>query len=101
MLMKKLSTAIEGGRGSKVFLCNSGTEANEAAIKFARKWKRNGGSGKSRGLFNFLGGGDATEVVAFDGGFHGRTMGALSITSNAKYRDPFGPTMPGARFAPY
>lgn len=70
---------------SKVFLCNSGTEAVEAALKFAR---RVGGLGRP-------------EFVAFERGFHGRTMGALSITWNAKYREPFGPLIPGVRFCPW
>jgi predicted acetylornithine/succinylornithine family transaminase len=68
---------------SKVFFCNSGTEAVEAAIKFARR----------------IGGKDRRELVAFEGSFHGRTMGALSITWTAKYREPFEPLIPGVRFA--
>lgn len=70
---------------SKVFLCNSGTEAVEAALKFARR----------------VGGPVRTEFVAFERGFHGRTMGALSITWNARYREPFGPLIPGVRFCPW
>jgi predicted acetylornithine/succinylornithine family transaminase len=67
---------------SKVFFCNSGTEAVEAAMKFAR---RIGDSGR-------------TEFVAFEHAFHGRTMGALSMTWNEKYRSPFEPLLPGVRF---
>jgi acetylornithine/N-succinyldiaminopimelate aminotransferase len=71
---------------SRVFFCNSGTEAVEAAIKFARR------IGGAQGR---------TELVAFEGSFHGRTLGALSLTSKAKYRDPFGPLLPGVRFVPW
>jgi predicted acetylornithine/succinylornithine family transaminase len=69
---------------SKVFFCNSGTEAVEAAIKFARK------IGRAQGRH---------ELVAFERSFHGRTLGALSITSTARYREPFEPLVPGVRFA--
>lgn len=65
---------------SKVFLCNSGTEANEAALKFARKFTH-GKPGK-------------TQILAFRGGFHGRTYGALSATCNPKYQAPFSPMVP-------
>jgi predicted acetylornithine/succinylornithine family transaminase len=71
---------------SKVFLCNSGTEAVEAAIKFARR------IGKPQGR---------TELVAFERSFHGRTLGALSLTWTAKYREPFEPLVPGVRFCPW
>lgn len=67
----------------RVFFCNSGAEANEGAIKFARKWA----------------GPDRREVVAFRGGFHGRTMGALAATDRPAYQEPFAPLMPGVRFA--
>ena len=68
---------------SKVFFCNSGTEAVEAAMKFARR----------------IGGPEGrTEFVAFERAFHGRTMGALSMTWNDKYRAPFEPLVPGVRF---
>jgi predicted acetylornithine/succinylornithine family transaminase len=68
---------------SKVFFCNSGTEAVEAAMKFARRI--GGAAGR-------------TEFVAFERAFHGRTMGALSMTWNEKYRAPFEPLVPGVRF---
>jgi predicted acetylornithine/succinylornithine family transaminase len=70
----------------KVFLCNSGTEAVEAAMKFARR------IGNAQGR---------TELVAFEGSFHGRTMGALSMTWKEKYRAPFEPLVPGIRFCPW
>jgi acetylornithine/N-succinyldiaminopimelate aminotransferase len=68
---------------SRAFFCNSGTEANEAALKFARL-RRPG----------------RTEVVALEESFHGRTLGALSVTGHAAYREPFAPLVPGARFVP-
>jgi len=71
---------------AKVFFCNSGTEAGEGAIKFARRIGREQGR---------------TELVAFEGGFHGRTLGTLSLTWTAKYREPYEPLLPGARFCPF
>ncbi len=71
---------------SKVFFSNSGTEAVEAALKFARRI----GRPSSR-----------SEIVAFEGSFHGRTLGALSVTWTAKYREPFEPLLPGVRFCPW
>jgi predicted acetylornithine/succinylornithine family transaminase len=68
----------------RVFFCNSGGEANEAAIKFARKWART------------RGGAEKHEVVAFSGSFHGRLMGSLAITDRPAYQTPFTPLMPGA-----
>jgi hypothetical protein len=70
-------------------MVNSGTEANEAAIKFARKYhhalaKKYGGDAPG-----------ATELIAFTNGFHGRTLGALSLTSKVQYRTPFEPLVPG------
>ncbi|KAK2627568.1 hypothetical protein QTJ16_003534 [Diplocarpon rosae] len=73
-----------------VFICNSGTEANEAAIKFARK------SGKVLDPS-----GTKHEVVSFHGAFHGRTMGALSATPNPKYQTPFSPVLPGFKYGIY
>lgn len=67
----------------RVFLCNSGTEANEAAIKFARL---------STGR---------TGIIAAMRGFHGRTFGALSATWEKKYRAPFEPLVPGYSHIPY
>lgn len=72
---------------ARVFLCNSGTEANEAALKFARK----------KGALT--GGSEKNEILAFNGGFHGRTFGALSATSNPKYQAPFSPMVPGFNYA--
>lgn len=66
----------------RVFFCNSGAEANEAAFKFARKW-----SGKS-------------EIVAFSGSFHGRLFATLAATDRPEYRKPFEPLVPGIRIVP-
>jgi acetylornithine aminotransferase len=70
------------GRPGRVFFCNSGTEANEAAFKVARLTGR-------------------TAVMAAEGGFHGRTMGALSLTGQPAKRRPFEPLVPGVDFFEY
>jgi acetylornithine aminotransferase len=67
---------------SKVFFSNSGTESVEAAIKLIRKY--------------FLGSNKMT-LISFSGSFHGRTMGALSLTARKKYRDQFAPLLPGVK----
>ena len=72
----------------KVAFCNSGTEANEAAIKIARKW----------GILNRNG---AYEIIATHNGFHGRTMGSVSATGTPRYREPFGPSLPGFVFVDF
>lgn len=70
----------------RAFFCNSGAEAMEACLKFARRyWYTQGAR-------------ERTEFVALEHGFSGRTMGALSVTANAAYRDPFGPLVPGVTF---
>jgi acetylornithine/N-succinyldiaminopimelate aminotransferase len=71
-----------------VFFANSGTEANECALKLARAHQERSGAPERDGF------------VALEGSFHGRTMGALSVTWNAKYRTPFEPLIPGVRFVP-
>jgi predicted acetylornithine/succinylornithine family transaminase len=70
---------------SRVFLCNSGTEAVEACLKFARRYWHS--QGTPRGTF-----------VALEHAFHGRTLGALSVTWDAHYRDPFAPLVGNVRF---
>jgi predicted acetylornithine/succinylornithine family transaminase len=70
----------------RVFFCNSGAEANEGAFKFARRWARETGGARK------------TEIIAFRGGFHGRTTGALAATDRPAYQDPFRPLLPGVRF---
>lgn len=77
----------------RVFFTNSGTEANEAAIKFARKFQRYSHSDASESA--------PLEFIAFSNCFHGRTMGALALTSKEHYRAPFEPVMPGVTFLPY
>jgi acetylornithine/N-succinyldiaminopimelate aminotransferase len=78
-LAKRLAALSLGGR---VFLCNSGAEAIECALKLARK-RRSGG-----------------EFVVMEGGFHGRTMGALSATPQETKQAPFAPLVPGFRVVP-
>jgi len=68
--------------GAQAFFCNSGAESIEAALKYARK-----ATGRS-------------VVVALEGSFHGRTLGALSVTGQPAKRDAFAPLVPGARFVP-
>lgn len=75
---------------AKAFICNSGSEANEAAIKFARK------VGKM-----LQPDGSKHEIVSFHNAFHGRTMGALSATPNPKYQKPFSPMVPGCKYGTY
>jgi predicted acetylornithine/succinylornithine family transaminase len=71
----------------RAFFCNSGTEAMEACLKFARRyWHTQGVVGR-------------TKFLAFAHSFHGRTMGALSVTSDEHYRTPFEPLVPGVSFA--
>ncbi|WP_134741721.1 acetylornithine transaminase [Nocardioides sp. 503] len=80
-LAEKLLTLLDAGTG-KVFFTNSGAEANEAAFKLTRRTGR-------------------THVVAAAGGFHGRTMGALALTSKEAYRAPFEPLPGDVTFVPY
>ena len=74
--------------GDRVFLCNSGTEANEAAIKFARKWA----SVRNKKKYH---------VLSFTDAFHGRTYGALSATPQEKFHAGFQPMLPGFHCAPF
>jgi acetylornithine/N-succinyldiaminopimelate aminotransferase len=78
---------VESSSANRVYFCNSGTEAVEACIKFARKW------GKAHG--------NQTAFVAFEHSFHGRTMGSLALTAKPHYQEPFAPLMPGAHFVPF
>jgi acetylornithine/N-succinyldiaminopimelate aminotransferase len=73
----------------RVFFCNSGTEANEAAIKLARKHATDTGSS------------DRTDIITMRGAFHGRTLGALSATPNEKYQHGFHPLLPGFKHVPF
>jgi acetylornithine aminotransferase len=74
--------ALTGDSHARVFFCNSGAEANEAALKISRR------TGKSR-------------IVAAQGAFHGRTMGALSMTGQPSKREPFAPLLKGISHVPY
>ncbi len=77
--MRLAERLSQGGLGGKVFFCNSGAEANEAAIKLARKARPGG------------------DVVSVTGAFHGRTYGALSATPQESKQAPFAPLVPGFR----
>ncbi|HKU34510.1 MAG TPA: acetylornithine transaminase [Paenarthrobacter sp.] len=85
-LAEKLLAISNAPAGSKVFFANSGTEANEAAFKLAR---RNNGDGKR------------TKIIALEGAFHGRTMGALALTAKEAYRAPFEPLPGGVVHIPF
>lgn len=80
-LAEKL-TAMTGDKSAKVFFCQSGAEANEAALKLSRR------TGKVR-------------IVAAQGAFHGRTMGALSLTGQPSKREPFLPLIKGVKHVPF
>ncbi|MDQ2993243.1 MAG: aminotransferase class III-fold pyridoxal phosphate-dependent enzyme, partial [Candidatus Eremiobacteraeota bacterium] len=73
----------------RVFFCNSGTEANEAAIKLARKYQWRAGHPEK------------ITILACNGAFHGRTFGALAATANDAYKEGFGPMPAGFRFTPF
>ena len=73
---------IDNSPLDRVFFSNSGTEAIEGALKLARKWGRTRRDG-------------AYEIIATNNGFHGRTMGAVTATGTAAYREPFEPLVPG------
>src|SRR5207244_11773415 len=77
--MRLAQALVESSLGGKAYLSNSGAEANEAAIKLARKAKPRG------------------EVVVVHGAFHGRTYGALSATPQESKQAPFAPLLPGFR----
>src|SRR5947209_2016761 len=69
----------------RAFFCNSGTEAVEACLKFARRYWYTKGEPRQ-------------EFIALDESFHGRTFGSLSVTSDAHYREPFEPLLPSIKF---
>ncbi len=81
-LAERLLSLAGAPAGSKVFFCNSGAEALEAAIKLARRTGRTG-------------------IVAAEGAFHGRTTGALALTHKPSYRAPFEPLIPGVTHVPW
>ncbi len=73
----------------KFFFCNSGTEANEAAIKLARRWFHDKGQSKRY------------EIITMNNSFHGRTMASLSATAQKKIHAGFGPLLPGFKYVPF
>ena len=89
----------ESSFADRVFFCNSGAEANEGAIKFARKYARlrtNFDANWEQGLLDkILRRGPPTKFVSFERSFHGRTMGALQLTYKKQYKTPFAPLMAG------
>ena len=80
--LAQLLQGLTGDKSARTFFCNSGAEANEAALKLSRK------TGRSR-------------IVATDGAFHGRTMGALSLTGQRAKRTPFIPLLPKVKHVPF
>lgn len=81
---------VEHSCGDKVFFCNSGAEANEAAIKLIRKYAHT--------VLEFL---EQPVILTTINSFHGRTMGALSATGQPKYHQHFEPLLPGFEYIPY
>jgi acetylornithine aminotransferase/acetylornithine/N-succinyldiaminopimelate aminotransferase len=79
----------ENSFGDKVFFCNSGAEANEAAIKLAKKWAK-----QNRGPHSY-------KIITFYGSFHGRTLATLTATAQQKFHQCFDPLMPGFVYCPY
>lgn len=73
----------------RAFFCNSGTEANEAMLKLARRW------------FFMKNQPQRYRIIAFHNSFHGRTMGAIALTGTPKYREGFGPPLEGVTHVPY
>ena len=86
----RLAEALVAASGfaERVFLCNSGAEANEAAIKLARKWASAQGREPAR-----------RTILTFEGSFHGRTLAAVTATAQPKYHEGFEPLPPGFRYA--
>lgn len=80
---------VEHSFADRAFFCNSGAEANEAAIKLARKWAKDHWSS------------DRTEIVCMHHAFHGRTLATVTATGNPKYLHGFEPVMPGFKHVPF
>ncbi|WP_457640637.1 acetylornithine/succinylornithine family transaminase [Persephonella sp.] len=79
---------VENSCGDRVFFCNSGAEANEAAIKLIRRYFYDKGE-------------DRYEIVTFEGGFHGRTLATITATSQTKYQEGFAPLPEGFKYAKF
>ena len=88
-MMEAAEKLVKASGMSKVFFTNSGTEAIEGAIKAARKYAWNKDHATDH------------EIIAMNHSFHGRSMGALSVTGNDHYQEPFKPLIPGIRFADF
>ncbi|HEY2522688.1 MAG TPA: acetylornithine transaminase [Streptosporangiaceae bacterium] len=92
-LAERLQVLLGGPAGpadARIFFANSGTEANEAAIKLVRRYWQKQGQRETRPVY-----------VATENGFHGRTMGALALTGKASIREPFAPFGLDVRFVPF
>ncbi len=85
-LAERLLELLHAPEGSRVFFTNSGTEALEAAVKLSRRLAPPG---------------ERTGLVAAEGAFHGRSMGALALTHKSAYREPFEPLPPGVVHVPF
>jgi acetylornithine/N-succinyldiaminopimelate aminotransferase len=79
---ERLAAELTKGFAGQAFFCNSGAEANEGAFKFARKWSKK------------------TDIVAFNGSFHGRLFASLAATDRPDYRRPFEPLLPNVQIVP-
>lgn len=88
-LMRAAKGLAEAAGMDKVFMANTGTEANEGALKLARKYAIMHGYEERH------------EIISMEKAFHGRTLGALSVTGTEKYREPFNPLIGGVTFAQY
>jgi acetylornithine aminotransferase len=90
LLISETQRQSPGSSLSQIFISNSGSEANEAALKFARKvaYSKDPNSNQR-------------EILSFHGSFHGRTLGSLSATPNHKYQAPFGPMLPGFKYGKF
>lgn len=88
-LMRAAKGLAEASGMDKVFMANSGSEANEGALKLARKYAIMKGHEERH------------EIISMDKAFHGRSMGALSVTGTKRYREPFEPMIGGVSFARY
>ena len=88
-VLEAAQKALAASGMDRIFFTNSGTEAIEGAMKAAKKYafSRDGYAGH--------------EIIAMQHSFHGRSLGALSVTGNAHYQEPFEPLIPGIRFAVY